>query len=68
VKSTRVKEDDTGILRINFPGYSGTGQRRVAQLHHSGKKLVALNFQLWILRKRLRRGATDWEVSQTSRE
>ena len=32
------------------------------------KKSVALNLQLWILRKRLRPGATDWEVSQTSRE
>jgi hypothetical protein len=25
VKSTRGKGDDTGILRIDFPGYSGTG-------------------------------------------
>jgi hypothetical protein len=25
VKSTRGKGDDTGILRIDFPGYSGAG-------------------------------------------
>jgi hypothetical protein len=25
VKSTRGKGDDTGILRIDFPGYSGSG-------------------------------------------
>jgi hypothetical protein len=27
VKSTRGKGDDTGILRIDFPGYSGSGSR-----------------------------------------
>jgi hypothetical protein len=27
VKSTRGKGDDTGILRIDFPGYSGPGKR-----------------------------------------
>jgi ribosomal protein S18 acetylase RimI-like enzyme len=32
------------------------------------KKSVALNLQLWILRKPLRQGAMDWEVSQTSGE
>lgn len=26
VKSTRGKGDDTGILRIDFPGYSGPGK------------------------------------------
>lgn len=26
VKSMRGKGDDTGILQIDFPGYSGTGQ------------------------------------------
>jgi GNAT superfamily N-acetyltransferase len=31
------------------------------------EKSVAQNLQLWILRKRLRPDATDWEVSQTSR-
>jgi hypothetical protein len=25
VKSTRGKVDDSGILRIDFPGYSGSG-------------------------------------------
>jgi GNAT superfamily N-acetyltransferase len=32
------------------------------------KKSVALNLQLWILRKPLRQSAMDWEVSQTSGE
>jgi GNAT superfamily N-acetyltransferase len=32
------------------------------------KKIVALNLQLWIFRKRLRPRAMEWEVSQTSRE
>jgi ribosomal protein S18 acetylase RimI-like enzyme len=32
------------------------------------EKSVALSLQLWILRKRLRPRAMDWEVSQTSRE
>ena len=32
------------------------------------EKSVALNLQLWILRKRLRPKPMDWEVSQTSRE
>ena len=32
------------------------------------EKSVALNLQLWILRKPLRPPATEWEVSQTSRE
>ena len=32
------------------------------------RKLVALNLQLWIFRKRLRPRAMEWEVSQTSRE
>ncbi|HUC99274.1 MAG TPA: GNAT family N-acetyltransferase [Candidatus Polarisedimenticolaceae bacterium] len=32
------------------------------------EKSVGLNLQLWILRKRLRPRATDWEASQTSRE
>ena len=32
------------------------------------KRLVALNLQLWILRKPLRQSAMDWEASQTSAE
>jgi ribosomal protein S18 acetylase RimI-like enzyme len=32
------------------------------------EKSVALKLQLWTLRKRLRPGAIDWEVSQLSRE
>ena len=32
------------------------------------KKSVALNLQLWILRKPLRQSAMDWEVSQTRGE
>jgi GNAT superfamily N-acetyltransferase len=32
------------------------------------KKPVALTLQLWVLRKPLRPGAMDWEVSQTSLE
>ena len=84
VKSTCGKGDDTGILRSNVPGYSGTRAARggfmsawvIAQryspkgcsLHYTGKKFVALKSPIVIFRKRLRPRAMEWEVSQTSRE
>jgi hypothetical protein len=107
VKCMRGMGDDTGILRIDFPGYSGTGLlekisseeffekfdlqklalvyqetmgRRVistrtsaAGVRRAGRAVAVqranpLATNSGFLESDRRRGATDWEVSQTSRE
>jgi hypothetical protein len=63
----RGKGNDTEILRIDFPGYSGTASEGVLS-YTTPEKIGGAEPPTLEFRKQPPRGATDWEVSQTSRE
>jgi hypothetical protein len=50
VKSTRGKGDETGILRIDFPGYSGSESLKKSHGKSSSRNSIART-SLWSTRK-----------------